>query len=302
MTMSNPNPRTKRLTLAVVAVGTAVALAAAAMPAAAAIRGALRGKRIVKSEAKRELSPMTVLSDLLARLELTAAQKDQVKAILSAHKEELLRIATVEHTSRADLRSAIHRSEVDANAVTAAAATVARADMQLALERAAIFAEVYAVLSEAQRAELAAFAAEVKTTITERLAEYACGGFDPAKIEGRFGNRLGLTAEQIEQIGAIMRAYKGDLTAIVAGEIAARTALNAAIHQPVVNDFAVRRASLAVAAVDLTLDLERAELFAEIWGVLDGEQQAQLTELLATLEERIDTRVQALLTIFKALF
>jgi Spy/CpxP family protein refolding chaperone len=300
--MSKLNPRTKRFTLAVVALGTAVALAAAAMPAAAGIRGTLRGKRIVKSEAQRELSPMTVLSDLLARLDLTGAQKDQVKAILSAHKEALLRIAAAEHTGRANLRSAIHRSEVDATAVSAAAATVAQADMQLALERAAIFAEVYAVLSEAQRAELAAFAAEVRTTITERLAEYAGGGFDPAKIEGRFGNRLGLTAEQIEQIGAILRAHKGDLTAIVAGELAARAALNAAIHQPVVNDFAVRRASLAVAAVDLRLDLERAELFAEIWGVLDGEQQAQLTELLAALEERIDTRVQALLTIFKALF
>jgi Spy/CpxP family protein refolding chaperone len=296
------NPRTRRFTLVVVALGTAVALAAAAMPAAAAIRGALRGKRIVKSEAQRELSPMTVLSELLARLELTAAQKDQVKAILSAHKEELLRIAAAEHTGRADLRSAIHRSEVDASAVSAAAATVARADMQLALERAAIFAEVYAVLSEAQRSELAAFAAEVRTTITERLAEYAGGGFDPAKIEDRFGNRLGLTAEQIELIGAILGTHHSELAGIIAAEVTARSALNAAIHQPVVNDFAVRRASLAVAAVDLTLDLERAELFAKTWDVLDSDQQAQLAELLATLEERIDTRVQALLTIFKTLF
>jgi periplasmic protein CpxP/Spy len=302
MTMSNRTPRSRRLALAVVALGTAVALAAAAMPAAAAIRGALRGKRTVKAEPQREMSPLTVLSDLLGRLDLSEEQKAQVKAILSGHKEELVRIATAEHSARAALRSAIRQSEADAAAVAAAAGNVARADMQLSLERAAIFAEVYAVLSEAQRSELAAFAAEVKATITERLAEYAGAGFDPAQLAGRFGDRLGLTPEQKQEIGAILRAHSSDLAGIVAAEVAARAALNAAIHQPAVNDFAVRRAATAVAGVDLQLDLERAGLFAEIWGVLDDGQRSQLTELLAALEARIDARVQALLTIFKALF
>ncbi len=300
--MSDQTPRRKRLTLAVIAAGTAVAVAAAAMPAAAAIRGALRGKRTVNAETPREMSPLTVLSDLLGRLDLSDEQRGQIRAILSEHKEALLRIAAAEHSGRATLRAAMHRSEVDAAAVTAAAGAVARADLQLSLERAAIFAEVYAVLSEAQRAELAAFAAEVKATIAERLAAWAGAGLDPAQLAGRFGNRLGLTPEQKEEIGTILREHRDELAAIIAAEAAARTALNAAIHRPAVDDFAVRRAAAAVAAVDLRLDLERAALFAELWGVLDSGQQAQLSELLAGLEARIDARVQALLTIFRALF
>jgi Spy/CpxP family protein refolding chaperone len=279
-----------------------VAIAAAALPAAAAIRGALHGKRTLKAEPAREMSPLTVLSDLLARLDLSDEQKQQVRAILGEHKEELLAIAAVEHSARTVLRATIRRPEVDAAAVTAAAGVVARADVQLSLERAQIFAAVYAVLTDAQRRELAAFAAEVKTTIMERLAAYAGTELDPAQLAGRGGSRLGLMPEQKEQIGAIVQAHGSDLAAIVAAEIAARAALNAAIHQPVVNDFAVRRASFAVAVVDLQLDLERAELFSEIWAVLTPEQQTILTELLEDLEAHIDARVQALLTIFKALF
>ena len=290
------------MSLAVVAVATAVAIAAAALPAAAAIRGALRGKRTLKAEPAREMSPLTVLSDLLARLDLGDEQKQQVRVILGEHKEELLVIAAAEHSGRAGLRAAIRQPVVDAAAVTAAAGVVARADVQLSLERAAIFAEVYAVLTDAQRRELIAFAAEVKTTITERLAAYAGTELDPARLAGRAGSWLGLTPEQKEQIGAIVQAHRSDLAVVVAAEFAARAALNAAIHQSVVNDFAVRRASFAVAVVDLRLDLERAALFSEIWAVLAPEQQATLTEWLAELETSIDTRVQALLTIFKTLF
>jgi Spy/CpxP family protein refolding chaperone len=302
MTMSNPTTRTRRTSLAVVSLSTAVALAAAALPATAAIRGALRGKRTLKAEPAREMSPLTVLSDLLGRLDLTDEQGQQVRAILSEHKEELLAIAAAEHAGRAALRQAIHRPAVDVGAVTAAAGVIARADVQLSLERAQIFAAVYAVLTDAQRAELAAFAAEVKTTITERLAEYAGAGLDPAQLAGRAGDRLGLTPEQREQIAAIVQAHRSELGAIVAAEVAVRIALNAAIHQPVVNDFAVRRASLAVAGVDLQLDLKRAELFSELWAVLTPEQQGALTDWLADLEARIDTRVQALLTLFATLF
>jgi Spy/CpxP family protein refolding chaperone len=294
--------RTTGTRVAAIAATMALVVLAGTLTAGAQMRGALRGKRALRAQAAAETTPLQVLSELLARLQLTDEQRQTIKGIISAHKDELLLVAGAEHTSRVALRAAIRQPALDSAGVAAAAGVVARADVQLSLQRAAIFSEVLAVLTETQRQELAAFAADVKAKILERLGNLGGAEADPGRLLAQAGNRLGLTDGQKTQIKEILLGHKAELAAIVTVEVAARTGLNAAIHQPAVAEIAVRRACVMVAAADLQLDLERARIFAEIWTVLTPEQQDQLTDMLAAIEARITARVEALLNIFKVLF
>jgi Spy/CpxP family protein refolding chaperone len=278
-----------------------VALLAAALPAAAQMRGALRGRRALRA-ATAEATPLEVLSDLLARLELTDEQRQTIKGIISAHKDELLAVAAAEQSGRVALRQAIRQPALDQAAVGAAAGAVARADVQLSLVRAAIFSEVYAVLTEAQRQELAAFAADVKAKLLERLGALGGADADPERVIAEGGGRLDLTEGQKAEIKQILQRHKASLSAVLVAELAARGGLNAAIHRPAVDEAAVRRACVMVAAADLQLDLERARIFAEVWAVLTADQHDQLTEALEALEARIARRAEALLNLFKVLF
>jgi Spy/CpxP family protein refolding chaperone len=274
----------------------------ASLPAAAQVHSALRGKRLLHQAASPEVTPLQVLSELIKRLQLTDEQRQSIKAIISAHKDEIVADVTAEQSGRAALRQAIRQPAADTAGVTGAAATVAQADAQLSLLRATVFAELYAVLSDAQRQELAAFTAEAKAKLLDHLGDLGGGHADPAALLQRGGNRLGLSPEQKDQIAAILAADKGELTSIATAEVATHAALAAAIHRPTVDEAAVRRAGAAVAAADLRLDLERAHLFSQIWGVLTSEQQGQLTDLLAAAEGRIAARVETFLNIFKLIF
>jgi Spy/CpxP family protein refolding chaperone len=291
----------KMLTTAVAAI-TVAAILAAALPVAAQVHGALRGRRLVRQATAPEPTPLQVLSDLLTRLQLTDEQRQTIKGIISAHKDQLLAVAGAEQATRAALREAIRQGTPDDAGVLAAAGAVARADVQLSLQRAAIFAEVYAVLTDEQRQELSAFAADVKAKLLERLGNLGGAETDPARLLAQRANRLGLTDEEKAQIREILAGHKSELSTILVAEVVARASLNAAIHQPEVNEVAVRRTCVMVAAADLQLDLERARIFSEIWAVLTPEQQEQLTDLLATVEARIAARVESLLSIFKVLF
>jgi Spy/CpxP family protein refolding chaperone len=298
--MNTRTQLSRKLTLAVGGVAVA-AVVAAAVPVAAQIRGALRGKRVLQQETAAETTPLQVLSELLSRLQLSDEQRQAVKGIIGAHKDELIAVATSEQASRAALRAAIRQAAPDTAEITAAAGAVAQADTQLSLQRAAIFSEVWAVLTEAQRQELVAFAADVKARILERLATLG-GEADPARLLSQAGNRLGLTDGQKAQVKEILAGRKTELAAILGAEVVARGGLNAAIHKPAVDEAAVRRACLAVAAADLRLDLERGRIFAQVWTVLTPNQQSQLTDLLAAAEARIAARVESLLNVFRLLF
>jgi len=291
----------KKLTLVAAGV-TAAALLAAALPAAAQMRGAVRGRRLLRQAAAAQTTPLQALSDLLTRLQLTDEQRQAIRAAIGAHKDDLIAVAGAEQTTRAALRDAIRRPAVDAAAVTAAAGAVARADVQLSLQRAALFSEVYAILAQEQREQLASFAAEAKAKLFERLSGLGGAEADPAGVITQVGNRLGLSEGQQAQIREILAGHKNALAIVLAGEVAARTGLNAAIHQETVHEVAVRRACVMVAAADLQLDLERASIYSEVWSVLTPEQQDRLADLLATVEARIAARVESLLNVFKLVF
>ena len=80
-------------------------------------------------------------------------------------------------------------------------------------------------------------------------------------------------------------------------EIATRTALTDAIRQPQVSEDAVREASAAVAAVDVELAVERAEIFAEIEDTLTPDQRAKLASVQERLRQALEDRGELAFTV-----
>jgi Spy/CpxP family protein refolding chaperone len=97
------------------------------------------------------LRPFGLLAELVSRVDLTPAQRTEIRAILGAHRDQVATLVDRERAARAALRESIQQSQVDDAAVRSASAKVAVVDADLAIERASIFAEVSAVLTPEQR-------------------------------------------------------------------------------------------------------------------------------------------------------
>jgi Spy/CpxP family protein refolding chaperone len=84
---------------------------------------------------------------------LTAQQREQVKGVFQARKTQLMSLHKAERDAEKTLRTTIHQGG-DAKALRAAAADVARARLDFALERAQIHARVMKLMTPAQRTQL----------------------------------------------------------------------------------------------------------------------------------------------------
>jgi Spy/CpxP family protein refolding chaperone len=112
--------------------------------------------------------------------------------------------------------------------------------------------------------------------------------------------RLNLTDTQKAQIRAIFKANEDELFALAAAERAARTNLLAAIHLPAVDTSAVRQASAVVARVDSDLAVERAQIYSQVYAVLTPEQRTELQSGIADLHERVRSRIDAIISLFRS--
>lgn len=113
--------------------------------------------------------------------------------------------------------------------------------------------------------------------------------FEPVRLITNFVDRLNLTPEQRAQIRVVLESHQAELTSLVEREAASRTVLFQAIHQPDVNEQAVRLASRAVASVDADLAVERAQVYSEVSPILTEEQKTEI----AAFTERIRSLVQS---------
>ena len=111
-----------------------------------------------------------LLERAAARLDLSTAQKQEIRAILRSHQPELETELAAVKTSRQQLWDAIHADVADEAAIRAAAEVVGEAEADLAVTRAAIVAEVRAVLTPEQREELAEMAADARAFIEALIA------------------------------------------------------------------------------------------------------------------------------------
>jgi Spy/CpxP family protein refolding chaperone len=98
--------------------------------------------------------PMGMLPMLGRELNLTDAQRDQIKAIADSHKTEWQALAQRERTARMALNGVITADTIDEAAIRQKSSEVAAVEADLAVARAHAHAEVVQVLTADQRAAL----------------------------------------------------------------------------------------------------------------------------------------------------
>lgn len=143
-------------------------LAALAIPLAAAARRPATGA-----------DGGLMLERAARRLDLTADQKSEIRAILAAHRNELDVELLAMKTARGALWDAIHAATPNDAAIRGAAAAVGKAEGELGVTRADIVQEVRAVLTPEQQAELEEMAGDARAfvqTLLERIRERVEGG------------------------------------------------------------------------------------------------------------------------------
>lgn len=98
----------------------------------------------------------------LNRLDLTDAQRDQVKGVVDSHEAELRTLGEKAMTARRALEQAVTADTIDEGAIRAKAADVAAVDSDMAVARARVHADVLQVLTSDQRAKLKELQAEME--------------------------------------------------------------------------------------------------------------------------------------------
>jgi periplasmic protein CpxP/Spy len=104
---------------------------------------------------------------------------------------------------------------------------------------------------------------------------------------GRMFRQLGVTADQRQQLRAILEKHQADLKPLRDRALAARRGLADAIEAPAVNEQAIRDASAKLAAVQADLAVLRAKVRAEAFEVLTPEQREKALELEKQARERL---------------
>jgi periplasmic protein CpxP/Spy len=129
--------------------------------------------------------PMGMLPMLGPQLNLTDAQKDQIKNIAASHKDEWKALADRARTAHEALNDAVTADAVDESLIRQKSADVAAVDGDMAIARAHARTEVLQILTDDQKAQLKTMQAEMKKRMK---------GHDQARRERRRGllEHLGL--------------------------------------------------------------------------------------------------------------
>ena len=101
------------------------------------------------------MGPMAMLPPLPPTLNLTDAQREQIKAITSAHQDEWKAIAERERGAHEAVMAALLTDPVDDNAIRARSAEAAAVEADALVARAHARAEVFQILTADQKAQLA---------------------------------------------------------------------------------------------------------------------------------------------------
>jgi Spy/CpxP family protein refolding chaperone len=96
--------------------------------------------------------------------------------------------------------------------------------------------------------------------------------------------RLGLTAQQQDQVQAIMQSHQDEMKGLGDRAMAAHDALDAAVTADTIDDGAIRSRAADAAVVDADMAVARAHVRAEVLQVLTADQRAQAKQLLADMQ------------------
>jgi protein CpxP len=111
-------------------------------------------------------------------------------------------------------------------------------------------------------------------------------------VLGPMARELDLSDAQKERFKSIKASHRDDMKALGDRAMAARQALQAAITAETFDETTIRSRSTEVAAVDADMAVARARIRAEVLQVLTPEQQAQLKQMEAQMQQRAASRRQ----------
>lgn len=97
---------------------------------------------------------MGMLPRLGRELQLTDAQRDQIKAIAQSHRDEWKALADRARTAHDGLRAAVTADTVDETAIRQKSAEVSAVEADMAVAQAHAHAEVFQILTADQKAKL----------------------------------------------------------------------------------------------------------------------------------------------------
>lgn len=95
--------------------------------------------------------PGGLLGPMLRRLNLTDAQREQVKSVVDSHRDDMKALADRGFSARTALQAAIAAEQFDEGAVRARSADVAAVDADMAVLQARIHGEVWRLLTPEQQ-------------------------------------------------------------------------------------------------------------------------------------------------------
>lgn len=219
-----------------------------------------------------------VMQAILSRLDLTEDQRARVRAIVDADADRREDLAFARIDAARALRKATHQSVTDVQAVKAASAAVAKAELDIQLHRAQNWAEMQAVLTDAQKQTVAKFLDRMEIRRQERIEDLGEGD-TPRRRGGPFHRmleRARLTESQKVQVKAVLEQKKADALNLRRADIEAHAALQKAALAPVFDPAAVTAASRQHAQAHEGLALHTADTFAAIYAILDQDQRARL--------------------------
>ncbi len=112
--------------------------------------------------------PMGMLPMLAAQLNLTEAQKAQVKSIADSHRDEWKALGDRARAAHAALQQAVTADVVDEGLIRQRSADVAAVDADMAVARARVHGEVFKILTAEQKAQ----AKTLQSQMQEKMKEH----------------------------------------------------------------------------------------------------------------------------------
>jgi periplasmic protein CpxP/Spy len=115
--------------------------------------------------------PMGMMPMLARELNVTDAQKAQIKTIADSHRDEWNALADRARTTHEALQQAVTADTVDEGLIRQRSAEVAAVDADMAVARARVHAEVFQILTPEQKAQ----AKTLQSTFAERMKQRGRG-------------------------------------------------------------------------------------------------------------------------------
>jgi Spy/CpxP family protein refolding chaperone len=127
--------------------------------AAAIFAGGLTTGKTFAAENSATATPVRgpIFQRITERLNLTDAQRAQIKTVLAGEKDSLKPLLGQLHDARKNLREAIQSGGANETAVRAASAKVAAVEGDLAVERMKIYGKISPILTDEQRRQISEF-------------------------------------------------------------------------------------------------------------------------------------------------